>query len=103
MADGGADAAVREFAAVYRRFLEWVHSVAGGDDLNEVAGLVQDVLGAEGAAQSVVARELAAFEHVNLQTAVDAWSADAGTSGRRPRCRHTAALRRGVVAATGVG
>jgi len=33
---------------------------------------------------SVVTRELAPFEHVNLQTAVDAWSAraapDAGTS-----------------------
>ena len=89
MADDDAGAAVREFAAVYRRFLEWVHSVAGTGDLNEVASLVQDVLGAEGSAQSVVARELAAFEHVNLQTAVDAWSA---TPGRRV-----------VVAAAGVG
>ena len=79
MADGGVDATVREFAAVYRRFLEWVQSPAAGrDDRNEVAGLVQDVLGAEGTAQSVVARELAAFEHVNLQTAVDAWSAAPG-------------------------
>jgi len=78
MADDGADATVREFAAVYRRFLVWVHSVAGAGDRNEVAGLVQDVLGPEGVAHSVVARELAAFEHVNLQTAVEAWSAMAG-------------------------
>ena len=78
MADDGADATVREFAAVYRRFLVWVHSVAGAGDRNEVAGLVQDVLGPEGVAYSVVARELAAFEHVNLQTAVEAWSAMAG-------------------------
>jgi DNA polymerase III delta prime subunit len=79
MADGGADAEVREFAAVYRRFLEWVHSAAAGaGDRNEVAGLVHDILGAEGAAESVVSRELAAFEHVNLQTALDAWSAAPG-------------------------
>lgn len=78
MADDGADATVREFAAAYRRFLVWVHSVAGDGDRNEVAGLVQDVLGPEGVAHSVVARELAAFEHVNLQTAVEAWSAMAG-------------------------
>ena len=78
MAEDGADATVREFAAVYRRFLEWVQSVANAGDRNEVAGLVQDVLGPEGVAQSVVARELAAFEHVNLQTAVEAWSAVAG-------------------------
>ena len=78
MADDGADATVREFAVVYRRFLEWVQSVADAGDRNEVAGLVQDVLGPEGVAHSVVARELAAFEHVNLQTAVEAWSAMAG-------------------------
>ena len=34
--------------------------------------------GADGAQQSVVTRELAPFEHVNLQTALDAWSARAG-------------------------
>ena len=78
MADDGADATVREFAVVYRRFLEWVQSVANAGDRNEVAGLVQDLLGPEGVAHSVVARELAAFEHVNLQTAVEAWSAMAG-------------------------
>jgi hypothetical protein len=78
MADDGADVTVREFAGAFRRFLVWVHSVAGDGDRNEVAGLVQDVLGPEGVAHSVVARELAAFEHVNLQTAVEAWSAMAG-------------------------
>jgi hypothetical protein len=79
MADDAGDAQAREFAAAYLRFLEWVQShAAGGGDRNEVVALVQDALGAEGVAESVVARELAAFEHVNLQTALDAWSAAPG-------------------------
>jgi DNA polymerase III delta prime subunit len=85
MADNAADAEAREFAAAFRRFLEWVHSPAAGVvDRNEVAGLVQDVLSAAGLEQSVVTRELAAFEHVNLQTAIDAWSA---VPGRRVEVR----------------
>jgi DNA polymerase III delta prime subunit len=79
MADPPADGEAREFAAAFRRFLEWVHSpLAMGEDGNEVAGLVQEVLGPGGAAQSVVTRELAVFEHVNLQTALDAWSVAPG-------------------------
>jgi hypothetical protein len=77
MTEGGAtDAEARDFAAAFRRLLEWVHSGAG--DRNEVAGLVQDALGPDGVAQSVVARVLPAFEHVNLQTALDAWGAAPG-------------------------
>ena len=67
----------REFAAAFRGFLDWVHSMAGRED-NEVSVLARDWLGAEGSHQSVVARDLPPFEHVNLQTAVDAWSARTG-------------------------
>jgi ATPase family associated with various cellular activities (AAA) len=40
--------------------------------------LVRDYLAGDGAQQSVVTRELAPFEHVNLQTALDAWSVREG-------------------------
>jgi hypothetical protein len=76
VADQAPDQQAREFAAAFRRFLGWVHSSAGED--NEVSALVRGFLSAGGAHQSVVTRELAPFEHVNLQTAVDAWSARAG-------------------------
>ena len=39
---------------------------------------MRDFLGPDGMHHSVVTRELPPFEHVNLQTAVDAWSARAG-------------------------
>jgi hypothetical protein len=77
MPDQAPDHQAREFAAAFRGFLDWVHSTAAGED-NEVSALVRDFLGADGTQQSVVTRELPAFEHVNLQTAVDAWSARAG-------------------------
>src|SRR5262245_32270397 len=44
--------------------------------VNEVSALLGDFLGPEGIDHSVVTRELAPLEHVNLQTAIDAWSAD---------------------------
>ncbi len=71
-----SDSEAREFAAAFRSFLEWVH--AGGDERDEVAGLVADFLGAEGSGRSVVTRSLPVFEHVNLQTALDAWSEERG-------------------------
>ena len=67
----------REFAAAFRGFLDWVHSVAARD-VNEVSALVRGLLGPDGVHQSVVTRELAPFEHVNVQTAIDAWSMCAG-------------------------
>src|SRR5690348_6557698 len=67
----------REFAAAFRGFLDWVHSVAVRD-VNEVSALVRGLLGPDGVHHSVVTRELAPFEHVNVQTALDAWSARAG-------------------------
>src|ERR1700722_1041693 len=73
---GASDSEAREFAAAFRSFLEWVHT--GGETRDEVAGLVTEFLGAEGSGRSVVTRSLPAFEHVNLQTALDAWSREPG-------------------------
>jgi ATPase family associated with various cellular activities (AAA) len=69
----------REFAAAFRSFLDWVHSVHGGDR-NEVVALIGDFLGPDGREHSVVSRPLPVFEHVNLQTAVDAWTIRPGRS-----------------------
>jgi hypothetical protein len=73
------DRAAREFAASFSKFLDWVHAtVAAGEDRNPVAALVADHLGPEGTEYSVVTRDLPPFEHVNLQAAIDAWSARPG-------------------------
>ena len=76
MPDQAPDDQAREFAAAFRGFLDWVHS-AGRED-NEVSALVRDFVGPDGLHHSVVTRELPPFEHVNLQTAIDAWSAHTG-------------------------
>lgn len=68
----------REFAAAFRSFLSWVHEEAHQGRRNEVAALVMGFLGEERAERSVVARTLPQFEHVNLQTALDAWSQEPG-------------------------
>jgi hypothetical protein len=69
----------REFAARFRRFLEWVHSDDGRDGHgNEVVALLAGFLGAEGVERSAVARSLSPFEHVNLQAALDAWVDEPG-------------------------
>src|SRR5580693_6190138 len=79
MPDHAPEAEARAFAASFRSFLDWIHQ---GDresgERNPVAALVADFLGPEAAAHSVVTRELPPFEHVNLQTAIDAWSARLG-------------------------
>jgi len=77
MPDQAPDSQAREFVAGFRGFLDWVQSAAGREE-NEVSALVRDFLGSDGGHHSVVTRELPPFEHVNLQTAVDAWSARAG-------------------------
>ncbi|MGI8867747.1 MAG: AAA family ATPase [Mycobacteriales bacterium] len=78
---GASEQESREFAAAFRSFLEWVHSDRNDtDDRNEVVALVQDFLGVDGQALSVVSRQLPVFDHVNLQTAVDAWATEAGRS-----------------------
>ena len=76
MPDQAPDDQAREFAAAFRGFLDWVHS-AGRED-NEVSALVREFVGPDGLHHSVVTRELPPFEHVNLQTAIDAWSAHTG-------------------------
>lgn len=75
---GASDSEAREFAASFRSLLEWVHSGSAGRERNEVAALVADFLGESGLERSVVARSLAGFEHVNLQTALNAWSSEPG-------------------------
>ncbi|MBV9605376.1 MAG: ATP-binding protein [Solirubrobacterales bacterium] len=73
-----SDSEAREFAAAYRSFLDWVHNEPGAWERNEVVALVNEYLGEGAADQSVVTRSLPVFEHVNLQTALDAWSAEPG-------------------------
>ena len=79
MPDQAPEDQARDFAAAFRGFLDWVHATSVRED-NEVSALVRDFLGSDGAEHSVVTRELPAFEHVNLQTAIDAWSAREGRS-----------------------
>ena len=79
MPDQASDHEAREFAAAFRGFLEWVHSAAAGAGTgNEVTALVREFLEPGGADHSVVTRDLPPFEHVNVQTAIDAWSARPG-------------------------
>ena len=78
MSDKAPEAEAREFAVAFSAFLDWVSTSASGEERNEVVALITDFLGAEGAAHSVVSRELPPLEHVNLQTALDAWCARPG-------------------------
>ena len=77
MPDRAPDDQAREFAAAFRGFLEWIHSTAAEEE-NEVSALVRNYVGPDGLHHSVVTRDLPPFEQVNLQTAVNAWSARAG-------------------------
>jgi hypothetical protein len=74
---GASEAEARAFAAGFRSFLQWVHSEDAGEP-NEVVALVGGFLGEGASERSVVTRTLPPFEHVNLQTALDAWSLEAG-------------------------
>jgi hypothetical protein len=79
MPDQASDRQAREFASAFRDFLDWIHSPgAGAGNNNEVSALVRDFLGPDGTRHSVVTRDLPRFEHVNVQTAIDTWSARAG-------------------------
>ena len=78
--DPGPDAqSAREFAAAFTGFMEWasrqVHQSSEG---NEVVRVVRDHLGEGGRETSVVTRSLPPFEQVNLQVALDAWTAEDG-------------------------
>ncbi|MGX5655317.1 AAA family ATPase [Geodermatophilus nigrescens] len=73
---GASDDEARRFAEGLQSLLNWLHAPAQG--ANEVVALVRGALGAAGLAESVVSRTLSGFEHVNLQTALDAWTAAEG-------------------------
>jgi cell division protease FtsH len=66
----------REFAKAYRQFLAWVHQDEMHEGSAEVVALVRDHLAGEGLTRSVVTREFASFDQVNLQVAVDAWTVE---------------------------
>jgi ATPase family associated with various cellular activities (AAA) len=68
------EADVRGFALAFRAFLNWVDATAAHEG-NEVSALVRGFLGPDGTRHSVVRRELPPLEHVNLQTAINAWAA----------------------------
>ncbi|MDQ2852443.1 MAG: ATP-binding protein [Actinomycetota bacterium] len=69
----------REFAAAFRSFLDWVHADRNAsEDRNEVVALVQVFLGVDKQMLSVVSRQLPVFDHVNLQTALNAWTVQPG-------------------------
>ncbi len=78
MPDQALDTEAREFAKAFRTFIDWTVQAADSDPRNEVAALINGFLGPGSADLSVVSRDLPAFEHVNLQTAIDAWSARPG-------------------------
>jgi hypothetical protein len=77
-APGAPEQNVHEFGAAFRKFLDWVGSTVSAEERNEVSALVRDFLTQDGARHSVVSRVLPPFEHVNLQAAVDHWSARPG-------------------------
>jgi cell division protease FtsH len=78
MPDQAPEVQAREFADAFRSFLNWIHASDSEGHRNEVAALVNGFLGPDGAAHSVVSHNLPVFEHVNLQTAIDAWAARSG-------------------------
>lgn len=65
-----------QFGAAFQSFLEWARAFPGADDRSDVSVLITDFLGAGASERSVVAKVRPPFEHVNLQAALDAWSAD---------------------------
>jgi hypothetical protein len=73
---GASDSEAREFAAAFMSFFGWVHEAAY--EGNEVVNLVREYLGSGATEESVVSRSLPPFEHVNLQTALDAWVREPG-------------------------
>jgi MoxR-like ATPase len=75
---GAPESEDREFAKAFRSFLSWVHDENDDGPSNEVTALVNDYLGEAASGRSVVSRTLRSFEHVNLQTALDAWSREPG-------------------------
>ena len=70
-----------ELARALTGVFSWAQEVdAASSRGNEVVALVRGALGEQGLGRSVVSRDLPPFEQVNLQVALDAWSAQPGRS-----------------------
>jgi hypothetical protein len=68
-----------QFGAAFHEFLRWAQEeFAWSGARSEVSVLIREFLDPGAAEESVVTKALPAFEHVNLQTALDAWSAEPG-------------------------
>ncbi|WP_091066428.1 AAA family ATPase [Klenkia brasiliensis] len=65
-----------EFARQFSRFMSWAHEAGDGQADGPVTSALREHLGADAADLPVVARELAPFEQVNLQIALERWVAD---------------------------
>lgn len=72
-----SDEESQRFAVAFLAMLEWVHQ-GGQGPANEVVAVVREHLGTDDQDQSVVTQEMATFEQVNLQVALNAWSAAPG-------------------------
>lgn len=68
-----------QFGAAFHDFLRWAQEeFAWSGSGSEVSLLIREFLGSDGLEHSVVTKVLPAFEHVNLQTALDAWCMEPG-------------------------
>jgi hypothetical protein len=102
---GASDSEAREFAAAFRSFIQWVHST--DSTRSEVADLVAGFLGESVSDRSVVSRSLRPLEHVNLQTALDAWTREPGreveVQGISVPPHHGGASLQQIIASEGIG
>jgi hypothetical protein len=78
MPDNAPEAQAREFAVAFRSFLDWIHAADNDVSHQAVLDLIAGFLGPDLEAHSVLTRALPPFEHINLQTALDAWMAGPG-------------------------
>lgn len=76
MTGPASDDEARAFARSFGRLLDWLQVGAGSGSREEVVALLHEHLGEGGVRRSVVSRQLPPFEHVNLQAALDAWTAE---------------------------
>ena len=76
---GSADAAeARALARALGLLVDWAQADRGGAAADPVVALLREHLGDDALEHSIVTRTLPAFEHVNLQLALAAWTAQPG-------------------------
>jgi hypothetical protein len=69
----------QRFGAAFHQFLRWgQEEFAWSGERSEVSVLIREFLGLGAVEESVVTKALPAFEHVNLQTALEVWCAERG-------------------------